>query len=201
MSRSTIKLMTSDHLGTRVAAPLQPGELADRTPGYTFAWACRACDGVSRGVRSRTSSERDVTPVFYFWVDPSGKKSSVSHDTGASFDTRVLTAGCQVACYQETLRTEASPACRRVVHIADSSLFNQSIRPGITNRQKALCFSRCKMSLGAGRAAEDDRVVSHPWHAAGVRETSAAVISQARPRPKELRPVTATLHRWRRAPS
>ena len=36
LSRSTIKLMTSDHLGTRVAAPFQPGELLLGTPGYTF---------------------------------------------------------------------------------------------------------------------------------------------------------------------
>src|SRR5207237_9128075 len=35
LSRSTIKLMTSDHLGTRIAAPLQPGELLMGTPGYT----------------------------------------------------------------------------------------------------------------------------------------------------------------------
>ena len=31
-----LHLMTSDHLGTRVAAPLQPGEALLGTPGYTF---------------------------------------------------------------------------------------------------------------------------------------------------------------------
>ena len=36
MSRSTIKLMTSDHLGTRIATSMQPGELLLGTQGYTF---------------------------------------------------------------------------------------------------------------------------------------------------------------------
>ena len=34
LSRTTIALMTSDHLGTRIAAPLTPGELLLGTPGY-----------------------------------------------------------------------------------------------------------------------------------------------------------------------
>src|SRR5438477_5191821 len=50
LSRSTIKLMTSDHLGTRIAAPFQPGELLLATPGYTFGlgFAVRQSDGVAR---------------------------------------------------------------------------------------------------------------------------------------------------------
>jgi CubicO group peptidase (beta-lactamase class C family) len=49
MSRSTIKLMTSDHLGTRIAAPFQPGELLLGTPGYTFGlgFAVRQGEGVA----------------------------------------------------------------------------------------------------------------------------------------------------------
>src|SRR5262249_59154025 len=49
LSRSTIKLMTSDHLGTRIAAPFQPGELLLGTPGYTFGlgFAVRQGDGVA----------------------------------------------------------------------------------------------------------------------------------------------------------
>ena len=39
MSRSSIKLMTSDHLGTRIAAPLQPGELLLVHPAIRSAWA------------------------------------------------------------------------------------------------------------------------------------------------------------------
>src|SRR3989454_7647639 len=49
LGRSTIKLMTSDHLGTRIAAPFQPGELLLGTPGYTFGLglAVRQGDGVA----------------------------------------------------------------------------------------------------------------------------------------------------------
>jgi hypothetical protein len=36
LSRTTIALMTSDHLGSRIAAPFGPGELLPGTPGYTF---------------------------------------------------------------------------------------------------------------------------------------------------------------------
>jgi len=56
VSRSTIKLMTSDHLGTRVAAPFQPGELLLGTPGYTFGlgFAVRQGDGVAGVSCART---------------------------------------------------------------------------------------------------------------------------------------------------
>ena len=36
LSRSTVALMTSDHLGPKVATPLQPGELLMGVQGYTF---------------------------------------------------------------------------------------------------------------------------------------------------------------------
>jgi CubicO group peptidase (beta-lactamase class C family) len=36
MSRSSIALMTSDHLGDRIKTALTPGELLLGTPGYTF---------------------------------------------------------------------------------------------------------------------------------------------------------------------
>src|SRR5213075_1815646 len=67
LSRSTIKLMTSDHLGTRVAAPLQPGELLLGTPGYTFGlgFAVRQSDGIagvsgSAGDPSRLMSTHSI---------------------------------------------------------------------------------------------------------------------------------------------
>ena len=72
MSRSTIKLMTSDHLGTRIAAPFQPGELLLGTPGYTFGlgFAVRQGDGIA-GV---SGSAGEFTWAGYagtfFWVDP-----------------------------------------------------------------------------------------------------------------------------------
>src|SRR2546430_3190780 len=34
ISRTTVELMTSDHLGTRIAAPVTPAELLLGTPGY-----------------------------------------------------------------------------------------------------------------------------------------------------------------------
>jgi CubicO group peptidase (beta-lactamase class C family) len=49
LSRTTVALMTSDHLGTRIAAPTTPGELLLGTPGYTFGlgFAVRQGGGVA----------------------------------------------------------------------------------------------------------------------------------------------------------
>jgi CubicO group peptidase (beta-lactamase class C family) len=72
LSRSTIKLMTSDHLGTRVAAPLQPGELLLGTPGYTFGlgFAVRQGDGVAGVPGSAGEFMWAGYAGTYFWVDP-----------------------------------------------------------------------------------------------------------------------------------
>jgi CubicO group peptidase (beta-lactamase class C family) len=72
MSRSTIKLMTSDHLGTRVAAPFQPGELLLGTPGYTFGlgFAVRQRDGVAGVPGSAGEFMWAGYAGTYFWVDP-----------------------------------------------------------------------------------------------------------------------------------
>jgi CubicO group peptidase (beta-lactamase class C family) len=72
LSRSTIKLMTSDHLGTRIAAPLQPGELLLGTPGYTFGlgFAVRQGDGVAGVAGSRGEFMWAGYAGTYFWVDP-----------------------------------------------------------------------------------------------------------------------------------
>jgi CubicO group peptidase (beta-lactamase class C family) len=72
MSRSTIKLMTSDHLGTRVAAPLQPGELLLGTPGYTFGlgFAVRQNDGIAGVPGSAGEFMWAGYAGTYFWVDP-----------------------------------------------------------------------------------------------------------------------------------
>ena len=72
MSRSTIKLMTSDHLGTRIAAPLQPGELLLGTPGYTFGlgFAVRQGDGVAGVSGSAGEFMWAGYAGTYFWVDP-----------------------------------------------------------------------------------------------------------------------------------
>jgi len=72
LSRSTIKLMTSDHLGTRVAAPFQPGELLLGTPGYTFGlgFAVRHGDGVAGVAGSAGEFMWAGYAGTYFWVDP-----------------------------------------------------------------------------------------------------------------------------------
>src|SRR5436853_258066 len=36
LSRTSVQLMASDHLGSRIAVPLTPGELILGTPGYTM---------------------------------------------------------------------------------------------------------------------------------------------------------------------
>ena len=55
LSRDHRALMTSDHLGTRIAAPVTPGELLLGTPGYTFGlgFAVRQGAGDRRRVRDR----------------------------------------------------------------------------------------------------------------------------------------------------
>jgi CubicO group peptidase (beta-lactamase class C family) len=72
MSRPTIKLMTSDHLGTRIAAPLQPGELLLGTPGYTFGlgFAVRQGDGIAGVPGSAGEFMWAGYAGTYFWVDP-----------------------------------------------------------------------------------------------------------------------------------
>ena len=72
LSRSTIKLMTSDHLGTRVAAPFQPGELLLGTPGYTFGlgFAVRQGDGVAGVPGSAGEFMWAGYGGTFFWVDP-----------------------------------------------------------------------------------------------------------------------------------
>jgi CubicO group peptidase (beta-lactamase class C family) len=72
LSRTTVRLMTSDHLGNFINQPMQPGELLLGVKGYTFGlgFAVRTSDGVS-GV---PGSAGDFTWAgyagTYFWVDP-----------------------------------------------------------------------------------------------------------------------------------
>jgi CubicO group peptidase (beta-lactamase class C family) len=79
MSRSTIKLMTSDHLGTRIAAPLQPGELLLGTPGYTFGlgFAVRQGDGIAGVPGSAGEFMWAGYAGTYFWVDPKEEIAAV----------------------------------------------------------------------------------------------------------------------------
>ncbi len=72
LSRTTIALMTSDHLGTRIAAPTTPGELLLGTPGYTFGlgFAVRQGGGVAGVPGSPGEFMWAGYAGTYFWVDP-----------------------------------------------------------------------------------------------------------------------------------
>jgi CubicO group peptidase (beta-lactamase class C family) len=72
LSRSTVQLMTSDHLGTRIDAPTTPGELLLGTPGYTFGlgFAVRQGNGVAGVHGSQGEYMWAGYAGTYFWVDP-----------------------------------------------------------------------------------------------------------------------------------
>ena len=72
LSRTTIALMTSDHLGPKVATPVQPGELLMGVQGSTFGLGCMVRQGP--GMASVPGSEGDYAWGGYggtfFWIDP-----------------------------------------------------------------------------------------------------------------------------------
>lgn len=72
LSRTTVALMTSDHLGTRINAPVSPGELLLGTPGYTFGlgFAVRQGPGVAGVPGSAGEFMWAGYAGTYFWVDP-----------------------------------------------------------------------------------------------------------------------------------
>jgi CubicO group peptidase (beta-lactamase class C family) len=72
LSRTTVALMTSDHLGARIAAPVTPGELLLGTPGYTFGlgFAVRQGAGVAGVPGSPGEFMWAGYAGTYFWVDP-----------------------------------------------------------------------------------------------------------------------------------
>jgi CubicO group peptidase (beta-lactamase class C family) len=79
LSRATIALMTSDHLGSRIAAPFGPGELLLGTPGYTFGlgFAVRPAGGIA-GVPGSTGEFMWAGYAgTYFWVDPKEELTTV----------------------------------------------------------------------------------------------------------------------------
>ena len=71
LSRSTVSLMTSDHLG-RISAPTTPGELLLGTRGYTFGlgFAVREAPGVAGLPGSAGEYMWAGFAGTYFWVDP-----------------------------------------------------------------------------------------------------------------------------------
>ena len=72
LSRSTVALMTSDHLGARISAPVTPGELLLGVPGYTFGlgFAVRQGPGIAGVPGSAGEFMWAGYAGTYFWVDP-----------------------------------------------------------------------------------------------------------------------------------
>lgn len=72
LSRTTVALMTSDHLGPKVATPVQPGEVLMGVQGYTFGLGFMVRQGP--GVAGVHGSEGDFAwgglGGTFFWVDP-----------------------------------------------------------------------------------------------------------------------------------
>jgi len=71
LSRTTVALMTSDHLA-RIQTPVTPGELLLGTPGYTFGlgFAVRQGPGVAGVPGSAGEFMWAGFAGTYFWVDP-----------------------------------------------------------------------------------------------------------------------------------
>ena len=72
LSRSTVSLMTSDHLGSRIAASPTPGELLLGTPGYTFGlgFAVRQGAGMAGIPGSAGEFMWGGYGGTFFWIDP-----------------------------------------------------------------------------------------------------------------------------------
>ena len=72
LSPTTVRLMASDHLGPKIAAPLTPGDLLLGTPGYTFGlgFAVREADGVAAVPGSKGEFMWAGYAGTYFWIDP-----------------------------------------------------------------------------------------------------------------------------------
>jgi CubicO group peptidase (beta-lactamase class C family) len=79
LSRTTVELMTSDHLGTRIAAPVTPGELLLGTPGYGFGlgFAVRLAPGIAGVPGSAGEFMWAGYAGTYFWVDPKEQVTAV----------------------------------------------------------------------------------------------------------------------------
>ena len=72
LSRSTLQLMTSDHLGSAIATPINPGQLLLGSPGYTFGlgFLVRQSDGIAPVHGSAGEFMWAGYAGTYFWADP-----------------------------------------------------------------------------------------------------------------------------------
>jgi CubicO group peptidase (beta-lactamase class C family) len=89
LSRGTIALMASDHLGSRPSVPVGPGELLLGTPGYTFGLGFMVRQG--QGVAGVPGSPGEFmwggAAGTFFWVDPKEQLAVVYMSQGP-FGTR-----------------------------------------------------------------------------------------------------------------
>ncbi len=72
LSPATVRLMTADHLGTRIATPIPVGEAALQSPGYGFGLgvAVRLADGLASVPGSRGDYFWSGTAGTTFIIDP-----------------------------------------------------------------------------------------------------------------------------------
>ncbi len=79
VSRPTVRLMTSDHLGSSIATPLSPGQLLLGSPGYTFGlgFLVRQADGVAAVHGSAGEFMWAGYAGTYFWADPKEQTCAV----------------------------------------------------------------------------------------------------------------------------
>ena len=79
LSRTTVALMTSDPLGSRIATPFGPGELLLGTPGYTFGlgFAVRPSGGIAGVPGSAGEFMWAGYAGTYFWVDPKEELTAI----------------------------------------------------------------------------------------------------------------------------
>src|SRR5262249_55001190 len=79
ISRTTVRLMTSDHLGSFINQPMQPGELLLGTKGYTFGlgFAVRQSDGVGGVAGSAGGVMWGGDARAHLWVDPKEQLTAV----------------------------------------------------------------------------------------------------------------------------
>ena len=79
VSRTTVRLMTSDHLGSAIATPVSPGQLLLGTPGYTFGlgFLVRQGDGVAAVHGSAGEFMWAGYAGTYFWADPKEQTCAV----------------------------------------------------------------------------------------------------------------------------
>jgi CubicO group peptidase (beta-lactamase class C family) len=79
VSSTTVRLMTSDHLGSAIATPVSPGQLLLGTPGYTFGlgFLVRQGDGVAAVHGSAGEFMWAGYAGTYFWADPKEQTCAV----------------------------------------------------------------------------------------------------------------------------